>query len=431
MALACPALAETRYILETKPAVDPAPLAARYSLRLGRSWRDQQHAAWSVSTAAPLTVTTIAAIRGAAGVLEFERDAEYPGAEAHSASRAQAAPEALTEQLALSSTVPFFGSHVRESYVRQPATRIVSLLDALQRFGAGSVATVAIIDTGVDPKHLALSRVLVPGYDFTRELPGQASEWADLDPATVAALDQSTVILEGKQTPVRLNQSTVVILDQSTVVILDGGKIPLAFGHGTMVAGLVHLIAPQARIMPLKAFRGDGSASLSHIARAVFYAADHGATIISMSFSMSSPSAELKRALAYAASKGVICVASAGNEGADRVVYPSAFNKVLGVGSTNYADRRSAFSNFGGSVRTSAPGEAVITTYPGNHYAGVWGTSFSTAQVAGAVALMQQARPKATFDQVKDAFDHGQRISQDMGDARLSLVNSILHSLLN
>ena len=424
------ALAEARYILETKLDVDAAPLAARYSFSIGRTWSDRVHAAYLVTAASPLSSIALAALRAESGVLEVETDSDVPGVEAHPSSRAMAAPETLTEQLSLGGTIDYYLSPVREGYVRQPATRIVGLVDALQRFGPGST-TVAVIDTGVDPNHPALRNVLLPGYDFTRDLPGTANELADLDQSTVAILDQSTVaILDSKQTPVRLNQSTVAILDQSTVAILDGGTFPKAFGHGTMVAGLVHLIAPQARILPLKAFRADGSASLSDIARAIYFAADNGATVISMSFSMNAPSAELKLAIAYATGKGVICVASAGNDGSDRAVYPSAFPKVIGVGSTNYADRRSGFSNFGGSVRTSAPGEAVVTTYPGNNYAGVWGTSFSTAQVAGAVALMQQVRPQAGFDGVKDALDHGQRVSQDMGDARLSLAASIYYCLV-
>ena len=112
----------------------------------------------------------------------------------------------------------------------------------------------------------------------------------------------------------RLNQSTVAFLDQSTVAFLDG-KLPAAFGHGTMVAGLVHLVAPTAKIMPLKAFRADGTSRVLDIVRAVYYAADHGATVINMSFSLSGSSPELAEALEYATSRKVICVASAGNMG--------------------------------------------------------------------------------------------------------------------
>ena len=54
-----------------------------------------------------------------------------------------------------------------------------------------------------------------------------------------------------------LSQSTVAIFDQSTVAILDT-PLPAPFGHGTIVAGLIHLVAPTAGILPLKAFNADG-----------------------------------------------------------------------------------------------------------------------------------------------------------------------------
>jgi subtilisin family serine protease len=96
------------------------------------------------------------------------------------------------------------------------------------------------------------------------------------------------------------------------------------------------------------------------------------------------------------------------------------------VGSTNILDMRSIFSNYDvSSVKIAAPGEALITTFPGGHYAGVSGTSFSTALVTGAVDLMRQARPSASIGKIKDALDHGVKIEQEMGDARLDLVRSL------
>ena len=56
-----------------------------------------------------------------------------------------------------------------------------------------------------------------------------------------------------------MNQRTVAVLDQRTVAVLDGNSQYAAFGHGTMTAGLVHLVAPQAKIMPLKAFYANGA----------------------------------------------------------------------------------------------------------------------------------------------------------------------------
>ena len=76
--------------------------------------------------------------------------------------------------------------------------------------------------------------------------------------------------------------------------------------------GLIHLVAPTAQIMPLKAFQADGSANLSDVIRAIYYAVDHNAKVINMSFSVRNPSAPLVQAIQYASSHGVISIASAG-----------------------------------------------------------------------------------------------------------------------
>jgi hypothetical protein len=55
----------------------------------------------------------------------------------------------------------------------------------------------------------------------------------------------------------------------------------------------------------------------------------------------------------------------------------------------------------------------------------VWGTSFSTALVAAAVDLMRHARPSSSLSQIRDALDHGMKIEQKMGSARLDLVRSL------
>ena len=60
-----------------------------------------------------------------------------------------------------------------------------------------------------------------------------------------------------------------------------------------MTAGIVHLVAPQAQIMPLKAFAADGSGYVSNIIRATYYAVQNGANVLSMSFSFSPSSNEM------------------------------------------------------------------------------------------------------------------------------------------
>jgi subtilisin family serine protease len=223
----------------------------------------------------------------------------------------------------------------------------------------------------------------------------------------VAILDQSTVaILDQKNSPLVLNQSTVAILDQSTVAILDGQQLPEDFGHGTMVSGLIHLVAPTASIMPLKAFQSDGTAELSNIVAAIYCAVDHGARVINMSFSTTTKEPVLQQAIAYTTSHGVICIASAGNQGREMTVYPAGFQGVIGVASTNKNDLRSPFSNYDSdAIRLAAPGEALVTTCPGNNYAAVWGTSFSSALVSGASALVTDVVPLATSGYATQAFD--------------------------
>jgi subtilisin family serine protease len=326
--------------------------------------------------------------------------------------------------------VSFFGSTVPSNYTTQTATSIIRLGDARTATHLTGTGLVAIIDTGADLNHPALSAVLVPGYDFTRDILG-ASELADLDPTVAAQLQQSTTsILDAQNTLVLnsavaiLNQSTTSILDQSTTSILDSSLAE--FGHGTMTAGIVHLVAPTANIMPLKAFRADGSSNLSDIIRAIYYAADHGANIISMSFSMPQSSPGLQAAIQYALSKNVATVASSGNDGAKTLVYPASYGGVQGIGSSTNTDLRSTFSNYGSGVVTfAAPGEGVITTYPGSSYAAGWGTSFSTPMFAGAASLVLQARPTAKPGDITNALSKTKQIS-DMGYGRIDLYQSLI-----
>lgn len=325
------------------------------------------------------------------------------------------------------SVVTYFGSSVASNYVSQPATTVIHHSEAQSGTNLiGTGVTVALIDTGVDVSHPAFQAQLVPGFNFVSET-NDPSELNDLDPATAAALSQSTTSILDGQNLVLQNASTVAILSQSTTSILDGP--PSAFGHGTMTAGLVHLIAPGARIMPLKAFAGDGSSDLFNIVRAIYYATDNGANIISMSFELTQSSPSLQNAIQYAINKNVIVVAASGNDGKQMMVYPAGYNTVIGVGSTDNQDGKSTFTNFGtNGVFVAAPGEGVITTYPGGNYAAAWGTSFSTPLIAGEAALILQAKPGYKSSDVANAISRAASVSQ-MGHGRADLclaLSSIL-----
>ena len=314
----------------------------------------------------------------------------------------------------------YFGNLAPSNYITQPATTLIHLpYVQSQVTGAG---TVAIIDTGVDANHPVLNGTVTAGYDFTREQEGAATDLADLEQSTAAILEQSTAAILEQNQVIVLNQSTAAILEQSTAAILEGLTLPKSFGHGTLVAGLVHLAAPTAAILPLKAFTADGASTLAAVVRAIYYAVDHGAKVINMSFSLADPSPELMRAINYATSHRVICVAASGNSGEEMAVYPAAYRNVIAVGSSDNLDRRSLFSNWGDAdVTLAAPGEAVTTTFPGGHFAAASGTSFSTALVSGAVALMLSNSPALTPQRAMENLSHGAKVTPRMGYGRLDL----------
>jgi hypothetical protein len=231
-------------------------------------------------------------------------------------------------------------------------------------------------------------------------------------------------VVDGVQ-PGWVNQSTVAVVDQSTVAVVDTSQYA-AFGHGTMVAGVIHLVAPNAKIMPLKAFRADGTGYTSDILKAIYYASNRGAKVINMSFSRPTYSAELARALEYARLRGAIPVSSAGNDGLKVLRYPAALSTVIGIGSTSNTDVRSSFSNYGSSlVWAAAPGEGVVTTYPGKTYAATWGTSFSTPFASGAVALMVGLKGTASYTDTSWALSQAKPVAGELGYGRLDLYKAV------
>lgn len=386
------ALAQDRFILRPATQGTVSSLAQKYSLTVVEPVDDNQQAFVVTGPANTAPKDLENEVDGDSAVSNFELDQSTALPEVTQSTAA------ILDSLPTPSAVTYYGSSVLAFYTTQPAVTLTRIpnVQALGFTGAGIV--VAVIDTGVDPTHPVLQSQLLPGYDFVHNLPGTASEWIDLTPDNQAALAQSSASAANKNTVAMVSQSTAAILDQSTAAILDYNNLPHAFGHGTMVAGVVHLAAPSAQILPLKAFSGDGTANLSDILRAVYYAADSGAQIINMSFTLTAPSTELANAIEYAASKGVLCIAAAGNTGLANVGNPANLHHVLGIASTSNLDVRSTFSSYGKGVFMAAPGEGVVTTWPGMNYAEATGTSFSSPLVAGAGALLLQADPKLGDD---------------------------------
>jgi hypothetical protein len=319
----------------------------------------------------------------------------------------------------LSDTTPtnYYGATVAHGYINQPATQLTRVAETQSAFNVSGRGVVAVIDTGVDTTHPAFGGVLVPGYDFTRNRSG-ADEKQDvnLSPDSVTATSE----------PSWVSGKSAADVDQSTAAVVDGNPQYSDFGHGTMVAGVVHLVAPTAKILPLKAFRSDGTSYTSDILRAIYWAIASHANVLNMSFNLAAYSPEVATALNLADASGMISVAAAGNSGHQTLVYPAALWDVMGVASTSNEDELSSFSNYGPQlVWVGAPGEGVVTTYPFSTYAAAWGTSFSTPFVSGLSALLLSVNPFCNQYSSSQSAAHAQPINDMVGHGRLDTYRAV------
>ena len=382
---AAPCDADTELIVRVDPTkVSIESVASRLGLSVVRPLDAARSATFLVeSDADPGAI--LSSLRREPGVLHAELDRtlvfpedspEIDAANAQLAIAAWASDDDAQTAFADKGFTDHFGDVVWRSYVQQKAAELIRVEEAHYDHATGA-GIVAVIDSGIDPEHAALEHRLVGGFDFVRNLEGLPSEWDDLDTSTRTKLEQSTVAILGQSTIAILGQSTVAILGGDAAKALDAPQYR-AFGHGTMVAGIVRLVAPNARIMPLKAFRADGTGQLSDVIRAIYYAIDQGASVINMSFSLDIDSPALDDAVEEAEEEDIVCVSSVGNEGREREdVYPAYYDDVAGIAATDDDDRLSVLSNYGSEIVTmAAPGEGVVTTYPGSNYAARGGHVF-------------------------------------------------------
>jgi subtilisin family serine protease len=261
-------------------------------------------------------------------------------------------------------------------YVAQWAPSVIRLSEA-HTVTRGAGITVAVLDTGVDAAHPALAGRLVPGYDFVD---------LDADPSEVGTHAQNPT-----------------------------------YGHGTHVAGLIALVAPDAKIMPLRVLDRDGVGNAWVLAEALAYALDpdgnpatnDGADVINLSLSTVERS-KLVRDVIRAVicndnqdqssndlpclspgGRGAVVVAAAGNNASSRPEYPAGdgVGGSLAVGASTQSNSVAAFSNFGSWVSVAAPGQSILSSVPGGGY-GTWsGTSMAAPLVAGEAALVRATYP--------------------------------------
>jgi len=215
-------------------------------------------------------------------------------------------------------------------------------------------------------------------------------------------------------------------------------------GHGTFIAGTIAAaadngagiagIAPGAELLPLKCFDST-KGNVSDIVEAIYAGTDAGCRVLNMSFGVEEAYAgqALAEAIAYAAEEDVILVAAVGNSssggtGGDPLLYPAAYEEVIGVGAVDGEKEISYFSHRNSSVCVTAPGEALCgldISAPDDYKTGK-GTSFAAPEVAAAAALALSVDPELTPEE----FGALLRLSsEDLGEAGYDTVYG--HGLLN
>ena len=358
------------------------------------------------------------------------------------------------------------------------AYRSAAQLSALERSGARVVRTLpalrsAVVETarplGSRPVLRRALSVDEPALAETY-LPGVAWEW-QWDAAHMAAVPDwalraaSSVTIAVIDSGADLHAPDLADKAPATWSVLSRSHtVRDRLGHGTFVSSLaagsvengvgISGFGGDARLLVVQAIDAEGYITDVDEAAAIVYAVKHGARIINLSIGGIETSPIERRALRWAASRGVLVVAAAGNdydEGSP-VEYPAALLQPVGsrgrggiglsVGATTIDGTRAPFSNTGSYLSLAAPGSNVFAAEsrdsdwqraelpwqsPG-YYGWASGTSFAAPQVAGVAALVWGANPLLTARQVARVVKRsasGSGWSPELGWGRLDAAAAV------
>ena len=163
-------------------------------------------------------------------------------------------------------------------------------------------------------------------------------------------------------------------------------------GHGTWVCGKIGArgvgLAPECNLTSLRVLGDDGSGEISFTAKALEYVLGQpDPHIINMSLGSFYRSGKEQQLMTALANRGVIVVAAAGNENTNQLSYPAAYSNVLAIAAINEDKSRAYFSNYGEHIAVSAPGVSCYSTYLGDQFRKLQGTSMASPTVAGLMIL--------------------------------------------
>lgn len=224
----------------------------------------------------------------------------------------------------------------------QPAARLLNLPLAHQVV-TGDATVVAVIDGGIDFDHPGLDGQAASGYDFVDD--------------DDYALDE------------------------------PGGTVS---GHGTFVAGITHLVAPDAEIRAYRIMNGEGQGDGFSLAQAIERAALDECDVINVSVVLTHQHLAVQAAIEQAVARGSAVVAAAGNDATGDPIYPAAEVDAISVAAIDTDLKATEFTNYGEYVDVCAPGLEIYSAYQDPYFAWWSGTSFSTPFVSGQMALLRE-----------------------------------------
>jgi subtilisin family serine protease len=249
----------------------------------------------------------------------------------------------------------------------------INLLKAWKKFKKKKDIVVAVVDTGIDPKHPFLkNNMYVKGKSASMKNYG---------------VDFS-----------KNKKSKYQPIDQH--------------GHGTHVTGIVKSIYPEVKILTLKYYNphASGQDNLNSTIAALRYAVKQNVDVINYSGGGPEPALEELRVLKEAEKKGILVIAAAGNEESNidvknNAYYPASYglNNIITVTAHDQSLRILSSSNYGKkAVDIFAPGYRIKSALPQSRAGYLTGTSQATAFVSGVAALLMSQYPKLNPNEIKE-----------------------------
>lgn len=194
--------------------------------------------------------------------------------------------------------------------------------------------------------------------------------------ATVAVLD----------TGIDRNHEVFVDKIVAGVNLSNSPTVDDIYGHGTHVAGII--VNDNIRIMNVKVADDRGKCDAGQMAQGIIWAVDKGANIINISLFLIEPAEVLEEAVIYAQKRGVLMIVAAGSNVGAIPTFPAYYPECISVTAVKEDGSRVPLANSGTWINVAAPGWEIYSALPGNEYGYKTGTSQAAAYVSEMAATL-------------------------------------------